>query len=122
MAKAIDELLTISRLPGSPITYDGPANSTGASVLEIALSGQDPNNIMIPGQHMTGTTIMGIDDGTKNGSSVVDPNCKVYGTGTIQVNSSSSSRLANFAKTISLSSMPACMLTHQRATHKPLSW
>lgn len=29
---------------------------------------------------MTGTTIMGEDDGTKDGNSVVDTNCKVYGT------------------------------------------
>lgn len=85
MAKAIEELLTISRLPGSPLTYGGPANSTGATVLEVALGGQDPGTILIPGQHMTGTTIMGTDDGTKNGSSVVDTNCKVYGTGTVQL-------------------------------------
>lgn len=81
MTKAIDELLAISRLSGSPLTYAGPANSTGASVLKVALSQQDPNNIVTPGQHMIGTTIMGTDDGTKNGSSVVDTDCKVYGTG-----------------------------------------
>jgi cellobiose dehydrogenase (acceptor) len=80
MTKALDELLAISRLPGSPLSYSA-ANATGASVLQVALSQQDPKNIMIPGQHMIGTTIMGTDDGTKNGSSVIDTDCKVYGTG-----------------------------------------
>ncbi|KAF3003121.1 hypothetical protein E8E13_008377 [Curvularia kusanoi] len=80
MTKAIEELLTISRLPNSTLIYDGPVNSTGASVLEIALSQTDPNNILIPGQHMIGTAIMGTDDGTKGGSSVVDTDCRVYGT------------------------------------------
>lgn len=80
MTKALDELLAISRLPGSPLSYS-PANVTDESILQVALSQQDPNNRMIPGQHMIGTTIMGTDDGTKNGSSVVDTDCKVYGTG-----------------------------------------
>lgn len=80
MTKALDELLAISRLPNSTLRYSGPSNSTGASVLKIALSQTDPNTILIPGQHMIGTTIMGTDDGTKNGSSVVDTDCKVYGT------------------------------------------
>ncbi|KAH6639582.1 cellobiose dehydrogenase [Boeremia exigua] len=80
MTRALDELLAISRLPNSTLAYGGPLNSTGASVLEVAMSGTDPNTTMIPGQHMIGTTIMGTDDGTKNGSSVVDTNCKVYGT------------------------------------------
>lgn len=80
MTKALDELLAISRLPGSPLSYS-PTNATGASVLHVALGQQDPDNRMIPGQHMIGTTIMGMDDGTKNGTSVVDTNCKVYGTG-----------------------------------------
>lgn len=80
MTKALDELLAISRLPDSPLSYS-PSNATGASILRIALGQQDPNNLMIPGQHMIGTTIMGTDDGTKNGSSVVDTDCKLYGTG-----------------------------------------
>lgn len=84
MTRAIDELLDISRLPNSVLTYSGPANSTGASVLASALSAQDPNVVFVPGQHMIGTTIMGTDDGTKNGSSVVDTDCKVYGTGKSQ--------------------------------------
>ncbi|KAF3045346.1 hypothetical protein E8E11_007163 [Didymella keratinophila] len=79
MTKALDELPAISCLPGSPLSYSS-ANATGASILQVALGQQDPNNIMIPGQHMIGTTIMGTDDGTKNGSSVVDTDCKVYGT------------------------------------------
>ncbi|KAJ4983139.1 hypothetical protein SVAN01_11364 [Stagonosporopsis vannaccii] len=82
MTKAIDELLALSHLPESPLTYDGPANSSGASVLKVALSRQDPNKVQIPGQHMVGTTVMGTDDGTKNGSNVVDSTCKVYGTAT----------------------------------------
>ena len=81
MTKAIDELLALSRLPNSTLTYSGPSNSTGASVLEAALNGNASAPRMIPGSHMVGTTIMGMDDGTKNGSSVVDTNCKVYGTG-----------------------------------------
>lgn len=84
MTKALDELLAASRLPGSPLSYS-PANATGASILQVALGQQDPNNMMIPGQHMIGTTIMGTDDGTKNGSSVVDTDCKVYGTGELRM-------------------------------------
>lgn len=80
MIKAIDELLAISRLPNSTLSYS-PANSTGASVLETALSGSNSRMSVIYGSHMIGTTIMGTDDGTKNGSSVVDTDCKVYGTG-----------------------------------------
>ncbi|KAJ4357109.1 hypothetical protein N0V95_002765 [Ascochyta clinopodiicola] len=81
---AVDELLTISRLPNSTLTYSGPANSTGASILEYALTAVDPMPVVIRGQHMIGTTIMGTDDGTKNGTSVVDTNCKVYGTGKLK--------------------------------------
>ena len=81
MVKAIDELLAMSRLPNSTLFYSGPANSSGASILEAALSQNVSTATFIPGQHMIGTTIMGTDDGTKNGSSVVDTNCKVYGTG-----------------------------------------
>lgn len=84
MTKALDELLAISRLPGSPLSYS-VTNATGESILQVALSQQDPNNKMMPGQHMIGTTIMGKDDGTKNGSSVVDTDCKVYGTGELPV-------------------------------------
>ncbi|KAF9690601.1 hypothetical protein EKO04_011342 [Ascochyta lentis] len=80
MIKAIEELLAISRLPNSTLVYSGPANSTGASILEYAFSMKDPMTVIMPGQHMTGTTIIGTDDGTKNGTSVVDTNCKVYGT------------------------------------------
>ncbi|UPX11945.1 Cellobiose dehydrogenase (acceptor) [Ascochyta rabiei] len=83
--KAVDELLAISRLPNSTLVYSGPANSTGASVLEYALSAKDPMTVVIGGQHMIGTTIMGTDDGTKNGTSVVDTNCKVYGTGNLRL-------------------------------------
>jgi len=68
MAKAIDELLAISRQTNSTLTYIGSANATGASIVASA----NP----ISGTHMTGTTIMG----ASNGSSVVDTNCKVHGT------------------------------------------
>lgn len=84
MTNALDELLAISRLPGSPLSYS-PANATGESILQVALSQQDPNNRMIPGQHMIGTTIMGTDDGSNNGRGVVDTDCKVYGTGELLV-------------------------------------
>jgi cellobiose dehydrogenase (acceptor) len=81
MVKAIDELLAMSHLPNSTLSYSGPANASGASILEVALSRNASTATFIPGQHMIGTTIMGTDDGTKNGSSVVDTDCKVYGTG-----------------------------------------
>jgi cellobiose dehydrogenase (acceptor) len=72
MAKAIDELLAISRHANSTLSYIGSANATGASIVASASP--------LAGTHMTGTTIMGTEDGTKNGSSVVDTNCKVWGT------------------------------------------
>lgn len=72
LAAAIDEILAISRQPNSTIFYSGSSNATGASIIASS-------NIQA-GTHMTGTTIMGTDDGTKGGSSVVDLNCKVYGT------------------------------------------
>jgi cellobiose dehydrogenase (acceptor) len=83
MTKALDELIAISRLPGSPLSYS-LVNATGASIVQVALGQQDPKNRMVPGQHMIGTTIMGTDDGTKNGSSVVDTDCKVYGIGELR--------------------------------------
>lgn len=68
MAMAIDEWLEMSRLPNSTIKYTGSANDTGADIVaKVATSA---------GTHMIGTTIMGPDDG----NSVVDTNCKVYGT------------------------------------------
>ncbi|KAF2710705.1 carbohydrate-binding module family 1 protein [Pleomassaria siparia CBS 279.74] len=72
MAMAIDEWLAMSRLPNSTITYAGPANATGADIVRDVESSA--------GTHMTGTTIMGLDDGSKGGNSVVDIDCKVYGT------------------------------------------
>jgi cellobiose dehydrogenase (acceptor) len=72
MAMAIDEWLAMSRLANSTITYTGSANATGADIVrDVATSA---------GTHMTGTTIMGLDDGSKGGKSVVDVDCKVYGT------------------------------------------
>lgn len=72
MALAIDEMLTLSRRANSTLSYAGPANDTGAAIVA-----RTPPS---PGTHMTGTTIIGTDDGSKNGSAVVDTNCKVYGT------------------------------------------
>ncbi|OAL52711.1 FAD/NAD(P)-binding domain-containing protein [Pyrenochaeta sp. DS3sAY3a] len=72
MATAIDEILALSRQANSTLTYIGSANATGASIVATS----NP----LAGTHMTGTTIMGTDDGRNNGSSVVDTNCKVYGT------------------------------------------
>jgi cellobiose dehydrogenase (acceptor) len=72
MAMAIDEWLAMSRLANSTITYTGSANATGADIVRDVASSA--------GTHMTGTTIMGLDDGSKGGKSVVDVNCKVYGT------------------------------------------
>ena len=72
LAIAIEEMLTVSRRANSTLSYTGPANDTGAAIVART----KPN----PGTHMTGTTIIGTDDGSKNGSAVVDTNCKVYGT------------------------------------------
>ena len=72
LAMAIEEMLTISRRANSTLSYAGPANDTGAAIVART----KPS----PGTHMTGTTIIGTDDGSKNGSAVVDTNCKVYGT------------------------------------------
>ncbi|CAI6322687.1 unnamed protein product [Periconia digitata] len=68
MAMAIDEWLVMSRQPNSTITYNGPANITGAEIVDTVPTGA--------GVHMTGTTIMGTDPQ----DSVVDVNCKVWGT------------------------------------------
>ncbi|KAF2032889.1 FAD/NAD(P)-binding domain-containing protein [Setomelanomma holmii] len=72
MAKAIDELLAICRRANSTLSYVGFTNATGTSIVASASP--------LAGTHMTGTTIMGTEDGTKNGSSVVDTDCKVWGT------------------------------------------
>lgn len=72
MATAIDDILAISRGANSTLAYIGSSNATGASIIA--------SQVPAAGTHMTGTTIMGTDDGRTNGSSVVDPNCKVYGT------------------------------------------
>ena len=72
MAIAIDEWLTMSRRANSTIKYSGSANATGADIVrDIASSA---------GTHMIGTTILGTDDDSKGGKSVVDTDCKVYGT------------------------------------------
>lgn len=72
MEIAIDEILTISRRANSTLSYAGPTNDTGAAIVARTKP--------MPGTHMTGTTIIGTEDGSKNGSAVVDLNCKVYGT------------------------------------------
>lgn len=69
---AIDEFLVMSRKPNSTITYSGFANATGADIVKTVANSA--------GTHMNGMTIMETDDGTKGGTSVVDPDCKVYGT------------------------------------------
>ncbi|KAK7182663.1 Cellobiose dehydrogenase 7 [Paraphaeosphaeria sporulosa] len=72
LALAIDEMLTLSRRANSTLSYAGPVNDTGTAIVART----SPS----PGTHMTGTTIIGTDDGSKNGTAVVDTNCKVYGT------------------------------------------
>jgi cellobiose dehydrogenase (acceptor) len=72
LAMAIEEFIAIGRKPNSTIVYSGSADATGADVVKTVAS--------LSGLHMIGTTIMGTDDGTKGGKSVVDPDCKVYGT------------------------------------------
>ncbi|KAL1598977.1 hypothetical protein SLS60_008122 [Paraconiothyrium brasiliense] len=72
IALAIDEVLAISHLANSTLSYAGPVNDTGAAIVARTTPS--------PGTHMTGTTIIGTTDGSKNGSAVVDTNCKVYGT------------------------------------------
>ncbi|PVI00329.1 carbohydrate-binding module family 1 protein [Periconia macrospinosa] len=68
MALAIDEWLAMTRAPNSTIAYNGPANITGAEIVATAKTSA--------GTHMTGTTIMGVDPK----DSVVDADCKVWGT------------------------------------------
>ncbi|KAF2642515.1 FAD/NAD(P)-binding domain-containing protein [Massarina eburnea CBS 473.64] len=68
MTMVIDEWLEMSRLANSTIKYNGAANITGAQIVATVATSA--------GTHMIGTTKMGID---KN-SSVVDTDCKVYGT------------------------------------------
>lgn len=70
-ALAINELLDMSRKPGSPLTFSGGANATAAAVLSGPVQ---------PGVHMVGSAKMGIDDGRTNGTAVVDLDTKVYGT------------------------------------------
>ncbi|KAF2449550.1 hypothetical protein P171DRAFT_351695 [Karstenula rhodostoma CBS 690.94] len=72
IALAIDEMLALSHRANSTLSYAGLLNDTGAAIVA-----RTPPS---PGTHMTGTTIIGTDDGSKNGTAVVDTNCKVYGT------------------------------------------
>ena len=71
-AIAIDEWLAMSRCANSTIKYSSSANATGADIVRDVASSA--------GTHMTGTTILGTDDCSKGGKSVVDTKCKVYGT------------------------------------------
>ncbi|KAG4431051.1 hypothetical protein IFR05_013471 [Cadophora sp. M221] len=68
---AINELLDMSRKPGSPLVFSGGANATAAAVLSGPVQ---------PGIHMVGSAKIGVDDGRTGGTAVVDLNTKVYGT------------------------------------------
>jgi cellobiose dehydrogenase (acceptor) len=72
MAMVIDMWLEMSRRANSTLQYVGSANDTGADIVANVASSA--------GCHMIGTTIMGTDDGSKGGNSVVDTNGQVYGT------------------------------------------
>ncbi|TLS25085.1 hypothetical protein PpBr36_07515 [Pyricularia pennisetigena] len=71
---AIDELLAMSRKESSRLVWIGYGgeNATGADIVE--------NVAAQSGVHMTGTAIIGTDDGSKGGKAVVDLDTKVYGT------------------------------------------
>ncbi|KAI9053420.1 hypothetical protein LZ554_002378 [Drepanopeziza brunnea f. sp. 'monogermtubi'] len=73
---AINELLEMSRLPGSPIVYAGGSNATAESILSTDV---------LPGVHIVGSAKMGTDDGRTGGTAVVDLNTKVYGTNNLYV-------------------------------------
>ncbi|XP_014553718.1 GMC oxidoreductase [Bipolaris victoriae FI3] len=72
LAIELDNWLAITRTPGSRLVYSGGPNTNGAEIIKM--------NGISTGYHVTSSTIMGTDDGTKGGKSVVDTNCKVYGT------------------------------------------
>lgn len=67
----LDNWLAMSRTPGSRLVYSGGANTNGAEIIKT--------NGIGTGYHLTSSTIMGTDNGTKGGKSVVDTNYKVYG-------------------------------------------
>lgn len=71
---AIDELLAMSRKEGSRLVWVGYGgeNVTGADIVE--------NVAAQSAVHMTGTAVIGTDDGSKGGKAVVDLDTKVYGT------------------------------------------
>lgn len=71
---AIDEMLAMSRKEGSRLVWTGYGgeNATGADIVE--------NVAAQSGVHMTGTAVIGTDDGSKGGKAVVDLDTKVYGT------------------------------------------
>ncbi|EUC49080.1 GMC oxidoreductase [Bipolaris oryzae ATCC 44560] len=72
LAIELDNWLALTRTPGSRLAYAGGSNTNGAEIIKA--------NTIGSGYHLTSSTIMGTDDGTKGGKSVVDTNCKVYGT------------------------------------------
>lgn len=75
LAIELDNWLAITRTPGPRLAYtDGP-NTNGAEVIKA--------NGIGTGYHVTSSTIVGTDDGIKIEESVVDTNCKVYGTGNL---------------------------------------
>ncbi|EKD11880.1 uncharacterized protein L3040_009038 [Drepanopeziza brunnea f. sp. 'multigermtubi'] len=73
---AINEILEMSRQPGSPIVYSGDSDATAESVLSADA---------LPGIHIVGSAKMGTDDGRTGGTAVVDLNTKVYGTNNLYV-------------------------------------
>lgn len=76
---AIDELLAMSRKEGSRLVWVGYGgeNVTGADIVE--------NVAAQSAVHMTGTAVIGTDDGSKGGKAVVDLDTKVYGTNNLFV-------------------------------------
>ncbi|KAJ6198247.1 GMC oxidoreductase-domain-containing protein [Bipolaris maydis] len=77
LAIELGNWLAMTRTPGSRLAYAGGPNTNGAEIIKV--------NGISTGYHVTSSTIMGTDDGTKGGTSVVDPNCKVYGTNNLFV-------------------------------------
>jgi cellobiose dehydrogenase (acceptor) len=73
---ALNELLDMTRKPGSRLVYSTGLDTTAASILSAPVEA---------GIHIVGSAKMGTDDGRQGGTAVVDLNTKVYGTNNLFV-------------------------------------
>lgn len=107
----IHKFLNDIKAPGTGLTLETYQN-TSASIAAIS-----------PGDHYASSAKLGLDDGRKNGTSVVDPNTKVYGTDNlvswVNIFSFQIVSLMLFSSTLW---MPVFTLTCLQVTCKLLSW